>query len=93
MKVREEQVQQVCRTILSRWKERGMIVPKAPDETLLAKMAREILEDFRREQELEREVEALMEKHSREIALNPVNSRQLFLKIKDRLAKERKIVL
>lgn len=93
MKVREEQVRQVCRTILSRWKERGMIVPKAPEEALLAKMAGAMLEDFRREQELDREVEALMEKHSGEIARNPVNSRQLFLKIKERLAKERKIVL
>lgn len=93
MKLREEHVQRVCKTILSRWKERGMIRPKAADDVLLAKMIGEVVKDFQREEALDREVEALMEKHSREVSLSQANSRVLFQKIKERLAGERGIVL
>jgi hypothetical protein len=93
VKFREEHAHTVCRSILSRWKERGMIRPKAADDVLLAKMTGEILKDFRREEALDREVEALIEKHSREMSLSQVNSRVLFQKIKERLAEERGIVL
>lgn len=93
MKLREEHLQRICKTILSRWKEKGMIRPKAAEDVLLAKMIGEVRKDFQREVALDREVEALMEKHSREMSLSQANSRVLFQKIKDRLAKERGIVL
>lgn len=70
-----------------------MIRAKAPDDVLLAKMIGEIQKDFQREEALDREVEALMEKHSREMSLSQANARVLFQKIKDRLAEERGIVL
>jgi len=93
LKLREEHVHRVCGTILSRWKERGMIRPKAAVDVLLAKMIGEIVKDFQREEALDREVEALMEKHSREVSLSQANARVLFQKIKERLAGERGIVL
>jgi hypothetical protein len=93
LKLREEHVHRVCRTILSRWKERGMIRPKAAEEVLLEKMIGEVTKDFRREEALDREVEALMEKHSREMSLSQANTRVMFQKIKERLARERGIVL
>jgi hypothetical protein len=93
LKLREEHVHRVCRTILSRWKEKGMIRPKAAEEVLLAKMIGEVVNDFRREEALDREVEALMEKHSREMSLSQANTRVMFQKIKERLASERGIVL
>ena len=93
MKIREEDLQRVCKTILSRWKEKGMIRPKAAEDVLLAKMIGEVRKDFQREVALDREVEALMEKHSREVSLSQANARVLFQKIKERLAGERGIVL
>jgi len=93
LKLREEHIHRVCKKILSRWMEKGFIRPKAADDVLLAKMIGEVQKDFQREEALDREVEALMEKHSREMSLSQANSRVLFQKIKDRLAKERGIVL
>jgi hypothetical protein len=93
LKLREEHVHRVCNTILSRWKEKGMIKPKAALDVLLSKMIGEVAKDFQREEALDREVEALMEKHSREMSVSQANARILFQKIKDRLAKERGIVL
>jgi hypothetical protein len=93
VKVREEQLRRICRTILSRWKEKGLIRPKAPEAVLLEKMSGEVVADLRREEELDREVEALLDKHSREMAVSQADSRVMFRKIKERLARERKIVL
>jgi hypothetical protein len=93
LKVREEQLHHICRTLLSRWKEKGMIRPKAPVDVLLAKMIGEVTADIRREEALDREVEALLEKHSREMSQSQASSHLMFQKIKDRLAKERGIVL
>jgi hypothetical protein len=93
MKVREEQVRRVCRTILIRWKEKGLIRPKADEDLLLGKMIGEVMADFRREEELDREVEEILEKHSGDLARSQASSRLMFQKIKERLARERKIVL
>ncbi len=93
MKVREEQLQHICRTILSRWRTKGMIRPKAADDVLLAKMNGAVMKDYQREEALDREVEALLEKHSRDLAQSQASAHLMFQKIKERLAKERGIVL
>ncbi len=93
MKLKDDQVAKICRAILGRWKEKGLIRPKAADDLLAAKMVAVVLADFRREEELDREVEALLDKHAREMADSQASSRVLFQKIKERLARERKIVL
>ncbi len=93
MKVREEQVRRICGTVLSRWKEKGLIRPKADDDVLLEKMVGEVMADFRREEELDREVKAILEKHSGELERSQASSHLMFQKIKERLARERKIVL
>lgn len=93
MKVREEQIHRICRTILSRWKAKGMVRLRAGDDVLLAKMAGAIMKDFQREEALDREVEALLEKHSRELSQSQASAHLMFQKIKERLARERGIVL
>ena len=56
-------------------------------------MTAEIHKDIQREAELDREAEALLERHIGKIEGTEANSRILFQKIKERLAKERDIVL
>jgi len=46
-----------------------------------------------REAELERDAEAMLQKHLGKIEASQANSRILFQKIKERLAKERDVVL
>ncbi len=93
VKLKDDQVARICRTILGRWKDKGLIRPKAADDLLAGKMTEAVLADFRREEALDREVEALLDKHSREMADSQASSRVMFQKIKERLARERKIVL
>ncbi len=93
MRFTEDQVRRLCAAILSRWKAKGLIRPKMSDEAILSRMASEIHKDIQREAELDREAEALLEKHLGKIEETQANSRILFQKIKERLAKERDVVL
>lgn len=93
MKFTDELVRRLCAAILDRWKAKGLIHPKASDEALLSRMTGEIHKDIQREAELDREAEALLEKHMGKIEGAQANSRVLFQKIKERLARERDVVL
>ena len=93
MKFSDALVLRLCTAILSRWKAKGLIRPKATDDALLSRMTSEIQKDIQRETELDRDVEALLSKHLEKVEDTQANSRILFQKIKERLARERDIVL
>ena len=93
MRYTDEQVRRICAAILARWKAKGLIRPKVQDDDLLSRMTAEIHRDIEREAQLDREAEALLEKHLGKIEGVQANSRVLFQKIKERLAKERDVVL
>ena len=93
MRFTDDLVRRLCAAILSRWKPKGLIRPKTSDEALLSRMTAEIHKDIQREAELDQEAEALLQKHLGKIEGTEANSRILFQKIKERLAKERDVVL
>jgi hypothetical protein len=86
-------VRRLCAAILARWEAKGLIHPKASDDVILSRMTAEIHLDLQREAELDRDAEALLQKHLGKIEASQANSRVLFQKIKERLAKERDVVL
>ena len=93
MKLTDEQLRRIGTTILSRWKAKGLVRAKSSDEALVAAMAAEVRRDIQREEELDREAEALLEQHIRKLGDTQANTRILFQKIKERLAKDRGVVL
>lgn len=93
MRLTDEQLRRIGATILSRWKAKGLVRAKAADEALVAAMAAEIRRDIQREEELDREAEALLKQHIGKIDDTQANTRILFQKIKERLAKDRGVVL
>jgi hypothetical protein len=93
LKFSEDLIRRLCAAILARWKAKGLIRPKAQDDDLLSRMTAEIHKDIEREAQLDREAEALLTKHLEKIEGVQANSRVLFQKIKERLAKERDVVL
>ncbi len=93
MKFTEDAAKRICRAILGQWTTKGLVRKKATDEVLLAKMVLELMKDVAKEDALDREVEALLEKHAREIDTEQANSRLMFQKIKQRLADQRGVVL
>jgi hypothetical protein len=93
VRLTDEQVRRIGAAILSRWKAKGLIHPKSADEAIVAAMAAELRRDIQREEELDREAEALLEQHIRKLGDTQANTRILFQKIKERLAKDRGVVL
>lgn len=93
MRFTDDQVRRICAAILARWKAKGLIRPKVQDDDLLSRMTAEIHKDIEREAQLDREAEALLTKHLGKIEGGQANSRVLFQKIKERLARERDVVL
>jgi hypothetical protein len=93
VRLTDDQLHRIGATILARWKAKGLVRPKSADQALVAAMAAEIRRDIQREEELDREAEALLEQHIRKIGDTQANSRILFQKIKERLAKDRGVVL
>ena len=93
MRFTDDLVRRLCAAILARWKAKGLIRPKASDDALLSRMAAEVRKDIQREAELDRDAEALLEKHLGKLEGTQANSRLLFQKIKERLARERDVVL
>ena len=93
MKLTDDQVRRICSTILARWKAKGLIRPKEPDEALVTRMAAEIRKDLQREEDLDRDAAELLDRHMGMAGAEQANTRILFQKIKDRLAQERGIVL
>lgn len=93
MRLTDEQIRRIGATVLSRWKAKGLVRAKASDDALVAAMAAEVRRDIRREEDLDREAEALLEQHIRKLGDTQANPRILFQKIKERLAKDRGVVL
>ena len=93
MKITDEQIRRICEAILSRWKSKGLIIPKEPDEAIVARMAAEFRKDIQREVELDLEAARLLDSHAGKADALQANTRILFQKIKERLAHERGIVL
>jgi len=93
LKFTDDLVRRLCAAILASWKAKGLIHPKTTDGALLSRMTAEIHKDIQREAELDRDTEALLQKHLSKLEGTQANSRILFQKIKERLAKERDVVL
>jgi hypothetical protein len=93
VKLTDEQLHRISATILSRWKAKGLVRPKAADDTLVARMAAELRRDIQREEDLDRDAANLLDAHIRKLGSPEANTRILFQKIKERLARERGIVL
>jgi hypothetical protein len=93
MKFSEDAAKRICRAVLSRWSTKGLVRKDGPDEALIAKMVAAVMADAAKEEALDREVEALLEKHARAIDSEQANSRLMFQKIRQRLADERGMVV
>ncbi len=93
MKLNRKQVDNISFLILERLKKEGLIIFKAPEETVLERINRAITDDLRKEEELDREVESLIEAHSGSLAADGVDYRKMFNMIKHRLVREREIIL
>lgn len=92
MKLSSPQIQVLAEKILNHWKKQNVVVFKEDEKKVLARIVEIIQEDYQREAQLERDVNAMLDK------LEETNSGEfqrykMFPILKQKLAKERKVIL
>lgn len=93
MRLAKEQVEKISRLILDNLKTKGLIVFKVPEEAVLSRIIEIFLKDLKAEDEFDREIEGILQKYAREIEAGRMDYRKMFNLTKEKLAKERGIVL
>lgn len=93
MRLSKDHIDKISSLILKNLKEKGLAIFKEAEENVLKKIREVITNNLREEDELDREVEKILEAHSREMKSQGVDYRKMFNMVKNKLARERKFVL
>ncbi len=93
MRLTKEQVQVISSLIFENLKKKQLVVFKTEEEVVMKRILEIFLGNLKAEDEFDREVEKLLETHSRELEGGDVNYRKMFNMVKSKLAKERDIIL
>jgi hypothetical protein len=95
MRLKEEQIQRLAEKVYSDLSADGLITPRRERGAVVEGIAKAIAGDISRELDLERDAERLLNETIAGLgrAAVEIDQRKMLRMIKDRLAKERKIVL
>ncbi|MCK5236867.1 MAG: DUF507 family protein [Deltaproteobacteria bacterium] len=93
MKLTIEQIEKINTLILRSLKDKKLLKMKADEGEVLLKMNEIFTANLRSEVELDQEVEKIMEANSGEIDAGRLDYRRMFNMIKNKLAKERDIII
>ena len=92
MKLTTSQIQRLSEKIFNQWKSQNLMTLKVDEKVVLKTIVDTITADYLREQSLEQDVHALMDQMEREHE-GQFQRHRMFPMLKQKLAKERKIIL
>lgn len=92
MKLTTSQIQRLSEKILNQWKLQGLITFKVDEKIVLKTVVDAITADFKQEEFLDKEVHQMMEQLERQHG-SEFQRHKMFPMLKQKLAKERKIIL
>jgi hypothetical protein len=93
MHLKDEQIGRLAEKVLGDLERAGLVTQKQERGLSLAAIKGAISSDLKVEEALERDAEALLEQTLRSVAGDGIDRHKMLKMIKDKLAKERKIVL
>ncbi len=95
MRLREEQIHGLAEKVYSDLAAEGLITPRGERGAVVAGIARAISQNFAAEQKLERDAEKLLDETLSAMGSGAaeIDRRRMLKMVKDKLAKERNIVL
>jgi len=93
MRLPKEMIKHIADAIATNLESKGLAEYEAPKSTIVAKIAEVITADMVAEDSLNRDVEELLAAHEAEIAQGQMDYRKVFEMTKQKLAKDRGIVL
>ena len=92
MKLTTSQIQRLSEKILMQWKSQNLITFKVDEKIVLQTIKDVMIADFKREEELDADVRIMVEKIADEHG-DGFQTGKMFPILKQKLAKERKIIL
>lgn len=93
MRLKEEQIARLAEKVLGDLERAQLVEQKQGRGAVLAGIKAAIAEDLRLEEALERDAEALLEQTLKAVGGEGIDRHKMLRMIKEKLAKERKIVL
>jgi len=93
MRLPKEMIKHIADAIATNLESKGLAEYEAPKSTIVAKIAEVITADMVAEDSLNRDIEELLAAHEAEIAQGQMDYRKVFEMTKQKLAKDRGIVL
>lgn len=92
MKLTASQIQRLSEKIFNEWKSQNLMTLKVDEKVVLQTIVNTITADYQREEKLDQDVHALMDQMEREHE-GQFQRHKMFPMLKQKLAKERKIIL
>ena len=93
MKFKKERVAILASNIIEGLSKSGLIVPSVPREGLIKMIENTITDDLMIEEKLNEEVREILKSHSKQLEKESVNYQRMFQMVKDKLVKDRGIIL
>lgn len=93
MKLTTSQINRLAEKVLQQWKSQNLITFKVDEKVVLQTMKDAITADFRREDELDKEVRQMVETLIAEHGDQSMQRGKMFPMLKQKVAKDRKIIL
>ena len=93
MKLKKERVTLLASNIIEGLLKSGLIVASVPAEELVRKIENTITDDLMIEEKLNEEVREILKSHSKQLEKESVNYQRMFQMVKDKLVRERGIIL
>jgi hypothetical protein len=93
MKLTPDEVGLIVKKLLEEWKGESLTSFKITDTELRDRLSEIFLRDLRVEDDLNKEVEAMLAKYEREFEKGTLDRRKMFTMVKAQLVKDRRLVL
>jgi hypothetical protein len=92
MKLTTSQIQRLAEKILNHWKSQNLITLKVDEKVVLATMVNAMVGELKKEEQLDNDVKALMDQMETQHE-GEFQRHRMFPMLKQKLAKERKVIL
>lgn len=93
MRLRPEEVHLIVDRLMSDWKTQNLVTFKVPEAQLQTRLIDIFQKELRVEDDLTKEVEAMLAKYEKDFASGALDRRKMYQMVKNQLVKERKLVL
>lgn len=93
MKIKQEQVEKVCRLILEHLKEKKMIMLKVPESQVYQKLVQVFTNNLKQEEAIDQQAKRILEETLEQSNQDQLDRQKMFLMIKRKLAKDKGFIL